>query len=88
MPVTDDGPSARDFERLSVAVDRLTRTVEGLPEKIAEIYVRQDVYKAEKKAQDHEIDTLNSMATWAIRLVLGVVMVAILGVVVTQTGGA
>lgn len=86
MPTTDDdAPSRRDFERLSFVVEKLTRILEELPDKMAEIYVRKDVYQAEKSKQDKEIDDLNSIKDWAIRLVLGVVMLALLGLVIAQT---
>lgn len=87
MPVNDDGPSARDFERLSGVVEKLTRTLEDFPQRMAETYVRKDVYLVEQRTQDKEIDGLNSIKDWAIRIILGVVLVAMLGLVVTQTGG-
>lgn len=88
MPIDDDGPLRRDLERLSGVVERLTHTLENLPDRMAQIYVRQDVYRAEQNAQDREINGLNSMATWVIRIVLGAVVVAVLGLVITQTGTA
>lgn len=95
MPIDDDGPLRRDLERLSGVVERLTHTLENLPDRMAQIYVRQDVYNAEQRerdkeqeVQDREIEGLNSIKDWAIRIILGVVLVAMLGLVVTQTGGA
>lgn len=94
MPIDDDGPLRRDLERLSGVVERLTHTLENLPDRMAQIYVRQDVYNAEQRerdkeqeVQDREIEGLNSIKDWAIRIILGVVLVAMLGLVVTQTGG-
>lgn len=55
---------------------------------MAETYVRKDVYLVEQRTQDKEIEGLNSIKDWAIRIILGVVLVAMLGLVVTQTGGA
>lgn len=85
-PTEDDGPSARDFERLSRVVEKLTTTLEELPQRMAEIYVRKDVYHAEQNAQDKEINGLNALRDWAISIIVGAVMVALLGLVVTQTG--
>lgn len=87
MPIDDDGPLRRDLDRLSAVVERLTVTIEKNLDRIERIYVRQDVYHAEQKTQDDKIEGLSSMATWAIRIVLGAVIVAVLGLVVTQTGG-
>jgi SUMO ligase MMS21 Smc5/6 complex component len=87
MPLNDDGPLRRDLERLSRVVETLTSTIEKNLERIERIYVRQDVYHAEQRTQDDKIEGLSSMATWAIRIVLGAVIVAVLSLVVTQTGG-
>lgn len=74
------------YAHLSAVVEKLTRTLEDLPQRVADIYVRKDVYQAEQKAQDREIDGLNSIKDWAIRIVLGAVLLALLGLVLTQTG--
>lgn len=74
------------YAHLSAVVEKLTKTLEELPNRVAEIYVRKDVYQAEQKAQDREIDNLNTMKDWVIRIVLGAVLLALLGLVITQTG--
>lgn len=87
MVTNEDGPSAKDFERLSRVVEKLTYTLEELPQRMAEIYVRKDVYLIEQERQDEKIDGLDSIKDWAIKIVLGMVLVALTGLVLTQTGG-
>lgn len=87
MPIDDDGPLRRDLERLSGVVEKLTRTLEDLPARMAETYVRKDVYLIEQERQDEKIDGLDSIKDWAIKIVLGMVLVALTGLVLTQTGG-
>lgn len=86
-------PSQSDFRHLSNAVEKLTMTIENLPAVMAAIYVRQDVYRADQRLhdlkhneQDGEIESLTSFKEWAIRAVLGAIIVALVGLLVAQGG--
>lgn len=93
MAPTDDAPTRRDFEHLSDTVAKLTRTLEGLQVMMAATYVRQDVYERDQKlheqvheAQDEALEDINSLKDWAIRLIVGAVMLALLGTILVQGG--
>lgn len=54
MPLSqDEPPSRRDFELLYKSVERLTHTIERLPDKMAQLYVRLDVYERDQKIHDN-----------------------------------
>lgn len=91
MTPPEDTPSQSDFRHLSNAVEKLTSTIENLPAVMAAIYVRQDVYRSDQRLhdqkhaeQDHEIDSLTSFKEWAIRAVLGAIIVALVGLLLAQ----
>lgn len=95
MAADDDLPSRGDFAHLSRAVEKLTHTIEGLPDKVAATYVRKDVYLSDQRVHDttharhdEELDSLLGFKEWAIRLVIGAVILALLGLVLVQGGGA
>lgn len=92
-PPDDDAPSRRDFEQLSTAVQKLTTIIEELPERVAAIYVRQDLYDKDQRLHDkthQELETelkgLTSARDWAIKIIVGAVLVALLGLVLSQGG--
>lgn len=89
--MTDDTPSRRDFEHLSRSVSELSQTIKELQAMMTVTYVRQDVYARDMNAHDHthreqqnDIDSLVGWRDWALRIVVGAVMLALLGLVVAQ----
>lgn len=51
-PSHDEPPTRRDFEQLSKSVERLTSIIEQFPDKVAQLYVRADVYARDQKIHD------------------------------------
>ncbi len=86
--MTDESPERRWYDaRLTSLVERLTR-VEAQVEAVDAKYVRKDAHDLlsaanERRFMDMEKDLadLQGERTWLMRLVLGAVMMAILGVV-------
>lgn len=81
MPVNDDPPTRRDFDRLERAVDGLIRKVDDLPDKISDKYVEQKVYLVERQNDRDDIDKLTKIVNAVIAFVCTGVGAAILGVV-------
>lgn len=84
----DESPTRRDFEQLYRSVERLTRTLEELPDKVAQLYVRQDVYDRDQRihAQTHgeftkDISGLQKIVNVVIGFVFAGVGTALLAVV-------
>lgn len=91
MTGPDDAPSRRDYHQLSASVDRLTRVVENLPDKMAATYVRKDVYDGDQRLHEQihsemrgDISGLQK-AKWAvIGFVLAAVGSAVMGTVLIR----
>lgn len=73
----------------------LSMTLKELRHEISQTYVRKDVYEAERKSDSKELDEVRADVTsikgwgvWAIRIIGAVIIVAILGLVITQTGAS
>lgn len=81
-------PSPREFERLTASVDKLTAVMEQLPEKLraefAETYVRKDVLGPQLTEIRNDIKGHDNWLTWAQRLLIGAVIVALLSLVIVQ----
>lgn len=89
VPVTQ-----RDIEALRTTLDKLDRTVDGLPDRLDRTYVRKDVIDPVLKNITDKVGSINEKVTslvdwqtWAQRLVLGMVIVAVLGLVLVKGGG-
>lgn len=77
----------RDLEALRTTLDKLDRTVSSLPDKMAETYARKDVVEPRFRVIEEDVSKVQDWMTWAQRLVLGLVFVALLGAVLVQGGG-
>lgn len=91
MPTPDETPSRRDFEYLTKSVEELSRTIKELQVMMSATYVRIDNYERDQRAHDathqsirDEVDGLVGWKDWALRIVVGAVMLALLGLVVVQ----
>lgn len=90
MP-TPDEPTRRDFEHLSRSVAELSQTIKEFNTMLELNYVRKDVYARDQASHDHthgeqqkDIDDLTDWKDWALRIVVGAVMLALLGLVIVQ----
>lgn len=88
---TDDEPTRRDFEHLTRTVAELSSTIKELQTMMTATYVRKDVYARDQISHDHthaeqqkDIDDLVGWKEWALRIIVGAVMLALLGLVVAQ----
>jgi len=92
--MSDNDPlTQRDGNALTQAIRELTVEVRSLPDKIAEIYVRKDVLAAQLKiidtrsaAQSKTIDAHSSIFTWIARIVVGLIIVGLVGLLFTSGG--
>lgn len=62
--------------------------LEKLRNEIATTYVRQDVLTPTLKALEDDIKSHSEWITWATRIVLALVIAAVVGLAITQGGGA
>lgn len=90
VPVEPE-PTKRDFDRLSTAVERLTDRLEDLPNRIALIYLRQDVYARDQKLhervhndQQQDIDSVKGWQEWAVRIIVGAFLLGLAGLLWSQ----
>lgn len=84
-----------ELKRLTHSVDRLTDTIVNLERRMAETYVRQDVYERDRELDElagrnlsEKVHALTSIRDWAIKLIVGAVILALLGLVLVSNGGA
>jgi hypothetical protein len=89
----------RDLETLRTTVDKLdrtlevfrsdmARTLEVFRSELANTYARKDVLDPRLKDLQADVDEVKGWITWAQRIVLAAVMLAMLGAVLVQQGGA
>jgi hypothetical protein len=84
MSGADEVPlTQRDIENLRVTLDKLDRTITALPDKVAEIYVRKDVAEPRFTAIERDVEKHDAWLTWTQRIVIGAVILALLGLVVS-----
>lgn len=83
-------PTAREFDALTASMRELTRELQQLPEKLRmeneKTYVRKDVLEPTLAGILSVIERHDNWLTWAQRLVLGSVGLAVLGLVLVSTG--
>lgn len=77
----------RDLEALRTTLDRLDRTLDTFQAKVEATFVRQDVLEPRLKDLEKDVATHQEWFTWGMRLVLGIVILALLGAVLVQGGG-
>lgn len=90
-----DSPlTQRDVEALRVTLDKLDRTVEGLPLRIEETYVRKDVYRRDLELLANQLgDVKGDVAKhgdwlqWATRIVIGLVIVGLVSLLFVSSMG-
>jgi hypothetical protein len=90
MP-TPDEPTRRDFEHLARTVTELSATIKELQTMMTATYVRKDVYERDQVSHDHthqeqqkDIDGLVGWKEWALRIVVGAVMLGLIGLLAAQ----
>jgi hypothetical protein len=76
------GELYRLFSDLRAAQERLEVSIMARFDRLESTYVRQDVHKGEHDALGARVKDLEDWKTWAFRLVIGAVVVALLGLVV------
>ena len=82
-----DSPlTQRDVQSLRETLDKLDRTIENLRKEMASTYVRQDVYERDLANIREDVKQHGDWLTWAQRIVIGAVLLALLGLVVYQGG--
>jgi outer membrane murein-binding lipoprotein Lpp len=82
----DSGLTDHKIDTLTKSVEKLTATIEHLDERMAETYARKDVIVPRIEAVENRQDRHASYWDWLIKLVLGAVILALLGLVLTQGG--
>jgi hypothetical protein len=84
----EESLTQRDVEALRTTLDKLDRTVSNLPDRIEQTYVRKDVYERDQAALSATVENHSSWLEWAQRIVIAAVILALLGLVLAQSGGA
>ena len=84
--MTDAPMTQRDVEALRTTLDKLDRTIDSLRGEISSTYVRKDVIEPTLRDMQKDIDAHSDWLTWAQRIVIGTVFLALLGVVISQGG--
>jgi hypothetical protein len=88
----------RDLEALRTTMDKLDRTLETFRSEMsrtldtlrlesAAVYARKDVIDPRLQDIQGDLDEVKGWITWAQRIVLGAVLLALLGAVLVQGGG-
>lgn len=89
--LTNDGIRIRldgfdeKLARLERSTEALGEKIDHLPERMHALYVPRELFTETTNTLERRISTLESWATWAQRLVLGAVILALVGLVVSQT---
>lgn len=84
----------RELDRLTAAVEALNATITRFEERMAETYVRKDVYLEARKADgeaslamQEDIKKVSSVIDWAVKIVVGAVIVGLVGLLIASNGG-
>lgn len=83
--MTDIPP--RDIIRLEQAITSLTKTIDSFRIEMASTYVRQDVYERDLDNIKDDVEKHDEWLTWALRIVVGLVITALVGIITIQNGG-
>ena len=77
----------REIEALHGSIRDLTTTIEHLRTEMASTYVRKDVLQPQLDEIRGDVKSHEDWLTWAQRIVIGLVILALVGLVVTVGGG-
>lgn len=77
----------RDIESLRTTLDKLDNTIAQLADKIETTYVRKDVLEPRLADIEKDVAAHQEWFTWAVRIVLAAIFLAMLGAVLAQNGG-
>lgn len=77
----------RDLEALRTTLDKLDRTIETFQGHVDATYVRKDVLEPRIRDLEKDIAAHQEWFTWAVRIILAVVILALLGAVIVQGKG-
>lgn len=93
----ENGPNTellRYLREQTDATKELRKAIDALRNEIAQTYVRKDVWLEARKndadaglALTEKVNSLVSLRDWAVKIVVGVVLVALLGLVIVSNGG-
>lgn len=87
MPELNPPPfNAREAEALIRSIDSLRKEISSLRSTIETTYVRKEIFEEVRKGQDEDIEAIREWQTWAIRIVLGLVLVAMVSAVLVGGG--
>lgn len=78
----------RDLDALRATLGRLDRTLVDFRKDMEAIYARKDVVDPRMADLRQDVEEVKGWITWAQRLVLAAVMLAMLGAVLVQKGGS
>lgn len=84
--MTDDPITRREADALTQALNRLASGVDELRKDMDKTYVRKDVLDPQLNEIRGDIDRHADWLTWAQRIVIGAVVLALLGLVLYQGG--
>ena len=80
-----DSPlTQRDVQGLRESLEKLDRTMSVLQERMEATYVRKDVLDPALRALQEDVTEVREWQTWALRIVVGAVLLALLGAVLAQ----
>lgn len=77
----------RDVDRLENAIRDLTGALERHRIEMNTTFVRKDVLEPQLQSMREDIDSHSEIFTWLARIVIGLVVVALVGLVIVQAGG-
>jgi hypothetical protein len=82
--MTNESPyTQREIRALSEAVNSLRKAIDELPGKIDGTYLRKDNAELRFKGIEEDIAKHSDWITWALRLIVGFIVVTGLGAVIT-----
>lgn len=84
--VDEQPPTQRDFLHLSNSMRDLASTLRELRTEMASTYVRKDVIEPQLAEIRKDVDAHTDWMTWAQRLVIGAVIMALLAAVIFAGG--
>jgi predicted nucleic acid-binding Zn-ribbon protein len=84
----DNHVNSVKFQALEKEVDELKDEVRTLAVKVAGLETRTSVVENDIRNIQESLKKIDSNTTWILRLILGSIILAILGLVITQKAGA
>lgn len=82
-----DSPlTQRDVQALRESLAKIDSTMVTLQERMENTYVRKDVLEPALKAVMEDVAEVREWQTWALRIVVGAVLLALVGAVLAQGG--